>query len=109
MPAVGADDSGEHERDYRRSGRGRKSVKASSTAPAASSRVRWRSSSGSLAMLAAMRRASSLVSRLLTERRCERRETAASRVGGRTHQRPRLAQLSPFYGWEEKARREAGL
>jgi len=24
MPAVGADDSGEHERDYRRSGRGRK-------------------------------------------------------------------------------------
>ena len=31
------------------------------------------------------------------------------RVGGRPHQRPRLAQLSPFYGWEEKARREAGL
>ncbi len=45
MLAVRADDSGEHERVYCRSGRGCKSFKASSTAPAA------------LAMMAAMRRA----------------------------------------------------
>jgi hypothetical protein len=38
MPAVGADDSGEHERDYRRSGRGRK---RSSLAQQA---MRWASS-----------------------------------------------------------------
>jgi hypothetical protein len=43
MPAVRADDSGEHERDYRRSGRDCKSVKVSVNR------------SGSLAMFAAMR------------------------------------------------------